>query len=396
MRTPGVDRRTLLAAALVAPITARFDSAHATGSDLRAAPVPRRSPSLAQAAKARGLYFGAAVRMDQITDEPSLRSAVLRDCAALTPEIHLKWNSLEWRRGEFNFSPVDQLLDFAEAHALHVRGHTLIWERSTPDWARADIMKRRDWTLVSNHFERVLGRYAGRVAEWDVVNEPIDTQTGAQGLRRTVFQQAFGATYIERALEEARSNAPHARLLINDYGFDYDNPVDGDRRSALLALVRRVRRAGAPLDGVGLQAHLDLDKGPLAASALAGFLQALADEGLSLTVTELDVKEADVRAPLAVRDQRVADEARRYLDIALAQPAMRGVVTWGLTDRHSWLSQGDGDGRLNAGPARNPTNRGLPYDAALAPKPMYWAMTEALTSASPLTASARARAAVSA
>ena len=54
-------------------------------------------------------------------------------------------------------------------------------------------------------------------------------------------------------------------------------------------------------------------------------------------ISELDVKEYQYVLSVEQRDARVADETRRYLDVALGQPAVRGVTTWGLSDRHSWL-----------------------------------------------------------
>jgi endo-1,4-beta-xylanase len=334
------------------------------------------SSSLYKTAQSGARYFGAAARIGDITGDSELRAVILRDCSSLTPEIHLKWDSLEFSKGEFNFSPVDDLLNFAEQNGKQLRGHTLIWEQSTPAWAKREILVTRDWRIVAGHFSHVLSRYRGRIGEWDVVNEPIDTEHGVDGLRTTCFQRAFGPSYIERALREARALAPTARLLINDYGFEYENPVDEARRTALLDLLTRLNAAGAPLDGVGLQAHLDLSKGRIRPATLERFVRAIADFGLDVTITELDVKESDARAPINVRDERVAAHTRDYLDVVLAQPAVRGLVTWGLSDKYSWLSDAPG-----ASDASRPLNRGLPYDEKFVPKPMYAAIGGALASA---------------
>ena len=371
------SRRSLLAGLALAPALAvaphgAWAVPEGEGTALPDARHPH--PSLARAARRGGRYYGAAARADHLVQDKALRAAVLRDCDVLTPEIHLKWNSLEWRKGQFNFAPVDDLLAFSDENGLRVRGHTLLWEQSTPDWARREMLDRRDWRLMADHFSRVLERYGSRINEWDVINEPIDTETGAQNLRRNSFFRAFGPTYIERAMEEARSHAPHAHLVINDYGFEYGNPVDKARRQAFVALLRRLRAAGTPLDGAGVQAHLDLSKGPLDKAGLQDMTKALIDLGLDVTSTELDVKEGAVAASHAARDQMVADETRRYLDIMLAFPEVRGVVTWGLTDKFSWLSE-QVDGRARAAQG---LNRGLPYDESYTPKPMYWALSDTL------------------
>lgn len=369
------SRRSVLVGLALTPAFAV--APHGAWAEGEGAALPDASgalPSLSHAARSSGRYYGAAARADHLRQDKALRAAVLRDCEVLTPEIHLKWNSLEWRKGQFNFAPVDDLLTFADDNGLRVRGHTLLWDQSTPDWAKAEMLERRDWRLMSEHFSRVLGRYGSRIDEWDVINEPIDTEAGARTLRRNTFFRAFGPTYIERALEEARAHAPKAHLVINDYGFEYGNPVDKARRQAFVALARRLRAADVPLDGVGVQAHLDLSKGPIDTVGLQEMTKALIDLGLDITVTELDVKESEAAAPTAARDQKVADETRRYLDVMLAFPEVRGVVTWGLTDKFSWLTE-QVDARIRTA---HGVNRGLPYDDAYSPKPMYWALSETL------------------
>jgi len=397
-----VNRRSLLTGLLASPALAALAfpalsnpamdrSGFVKIAPMTLPPTAAEAPPLAAIAEGGARYFGAAVRMDQLSVDAALRGVVLRDCSRLTPEYHLNWTSIEWNKGEYSFEPIDQLVSFAAAHGMKVRGHTLVWDQSTPDWAKAEMNSQRDWGLVANYFARVLGRYGDQIGEWNVVNEAIDTEAGDDGMRRTTFQRAFGSDYVERALREARLNAPGARLHINDYGFEYDNPVDASRRAAFLALVRRLKERDAPLDSVGLQAHLDLSKGPIAERALAGFMRDLAASGVDITITELDVKEQDHDAPVDVRDQRVAEEAQRFLDVALAEPAVQGLVTWGLSDKHSWLTENptqavkgpDGDYILN---------RGLPYDQQCQPKPMYWAVWKALRATStPALASRRAR-----
>jgi endo-1,4-beta-xylanase len=337
----------------------------------------RSEPSLSGLAGGSGRHFGAAVRIDQIAGDQAFQDLVLRDCSSLTPEIALNWDCLEWNKGELNFAPADQLLRFASLHGMEVHGHNLIWDQSTPQWAKAEITKDRDWTLVSDHIALIVGRYADQITQWNVVNEPIDTETGEDGMRKTTFQRAFGSGYVARALREARAHAPAARLIINEYGFAYDNPTEADRRRAFLRLVRSLKKEQAPLDGVGLQTHLDLSKGKLAQGAVRSFLRELADCGVDITITELDVKEYDHGAPLDERDRRVADETRRFLDIALAEPAVRGVVTWGLSDRHSWLTENPSQAQ-RAPDGSLLLNRGLPYDDQYREKPMYWAVSKSL------------------
>jgi endo-1,4-beta-xylanase len=356
-------RRTVLAGLVALPV--------ASGEAAAARP---RSPSLARAAAVSGRYFGAAARIDQIQEEAPLRQAVLRDCAWVTPEVHLKWDAVWPAPERHDFAAADGLVAFAAEHRLKVRGHTLLWDKSTPPWAQQALAARPDWNLVGRYFATVLPRYRKHVRLWDVVNEPVaaDVEGGAGGLRRNLFFQAFGPDYVRRALTTAHALAPEARLAINDFGFDYDNPLEEARRRAFVQLLTRLRRQKAPLHAVGLQAHLDLGKGPIRRRVVAPFLRQIADLDLKITITELDVRERDFSAPLAERDRRVAATARAYLEAVLAEPAVEGVLTWGLSDRHSWLQ----DAETAAGGG---FNRGLPYDEAFRPKPMYWELRDAMT-----------------
>jgi endo-1,4-beta-xylanase len=337
--------------------------------------------SLSQAAARSNRYFGAAVRIEQITQEDDLRGTVLRECTHLTPEIALKWDAIEPSPGRFSFGPMDRLLAFADQQGMQLHGHTLLWHGSVPRWAEELLPGQRSWLPVQHYLEAVLGRYRGRIRQWDVVNEPIETGYRMDGLRNSVFLKAFGPDYIAHALWEARRLAPQAELMINEFALEYDTQIDHDRRYHFLKLIERLKRAGVPLDGIGLQSHLELAKGQFATEPFSRLLQEIANFGLFIVVTELDVKEHDYILPIDQRDRRVADAAARYLDLVLAHPAVRGVITWGLSDRHSWLKVMPQDFARYPNAWKDGTgpglNRGLPFDASMRRKPMYAAIANA-------------------
>lgn len=334
----------------------------------------REAESLAATARAAGHLFGCAVRPDQMLADPDFAAMVMRDCAVLVPEIALNWSYLEPRPGMPNYAAMDALVAMARGRGKRLRGHVLLWHLGVPDWAR----ERMSWKLVRGYFRRTILRYRHVVREWKVVNEAIDTGQRMDGLRENIFLSAFGPDYIARAFREARVLAPRARLLINEYGLEYAS--DQDRRYLFLELLKLLKRDGAPIDGVGLQSHLDLAKGPFDPAVYRRFLDQIAALGLSITITELDVKEYDYVLPAELRDRRAGEAVRAFLDTVLAHPAVRGVVTWGFSDRYSWLGVTDSDR------ARTPeawqdgsspgVNRGLPLDSDLAPTPIYHALAD--------------------
>jgi endo-1,4-beta-xylanase len=342
---------------------------------------PRQS--LGEISRSRGLYFGSAVRLDELAAEQDLREAVFRECSLLVPELTLKWAAIEPARGELVFADVDDLSSLARRNGKVVRGHTLLWHESVPAWAPALLKEPDGWQLISRYFSSVIPRFGDVIQQWDVVNEPIDVRSGrADGLRANVFLQSFGPDYVARALREARIFAPGAQLTINEYGLEYDLEEERGRRRALLNLVGSLKKTGAPIAGLGLQSHLDLRKGSVSSTSIRQFLKEVLDLGLFVYVSELDVKESDYTQPPEERDRLVADEVRRYLDTVLAFDRVVGVSTWGLSDRHSWLGVTAEDyarfpnaWRGTSGPG---LNRGLPFDAAMRPKPMYFAIAAAL------------------
>jgi endo-1,4-beta-xylanase len=372
------SRRAILTAMISMPLIGVV----ANKSIARSVMANDRSPVDANGRRANPpLQFGAAIRPDQLEIDGPLLTAI-RNCGIIVPEYHGQWSAVEWDRGRPWYGNYDAIVAFAERNGQAVRGHSLIWDQMTPAWARQEMLEHRRWSTVERHFEGLLPRYSGRINEWIVVNEMIDTQDGDRGMRRTSFQRAYGNDYVARSLRLAHVLDPKARLMINEFGVCHDNPVDEARRIALLKLVEKLKAKGVPLHQVGLQGHLELAKGALPQARLAKFLRDLADTGVSIAFTEVDVLEDDRSLPLDKRDAKVARIVTDLLNVANDQPAVTSVVTWGLNDRHSWLQEraAETQAALNHLPmdcAR--LNRGLPYDADMKPKRLQTSLARAVS-----------------
>lgn len=330
-------------------------------------------PTLRAAAERRGLFWGAAVQSTQLKPETDFAALVARECSVVVPEWEMKWSAMERDRGQPKYGPADAIVKFAKQHQLKIRGHALVWHRSMPKWARETIKQNSDWNSLASFITTTLDRYNdSSFIHWDVLNEVIEPRHGRpDGLRSSPYLNAFGPGYIRRALVLAHEHAPSVRLYINEYGLDYDGQVERDRRAALLRLIENLKKADIPFHGIGIQGHLyGRGKSKFSQEALRRFLADVAAHDLKITITELDVPEADVSLPVEERDRRVADEITRYLDVVLDEPAVEGIVTWGLSDRYSWLNA-----KVRSSGTKN---RGLPFDENLAPKPVTRAIVEAL------------------
>ncbi len=313
------------------------------------------------AAGGRGLWaaaavpIGAAVDAALLDDEAYVRT-LLREFNAVTPENAMKWGPVHPAEHGWDFGPADRIVDFAEAHRLRVHGHTLVWHEQLPDWLTPALTRRRAARVLAAHVETLVGRYRGRVAAWDVVNEAV----GDGGrLRPSVFLRTLGSGYVAEAFRLAHAADPAARLYYNDYGAEGRGP----KSDAVYALARRLVEQDVPIHGVGLQMHLRATHPP-APDAIRANVARLAALGLEVRISEMDVRIRRVRRP-----DPLAVQARVYHDAIAAcaeTPGFAGVTFWGVSDAHSWID------------ARFGEDDPLLLDADYAPKPAYFGVRAAL------------------
>lgn len=383
MPTPAVQRRVMWYLVPVAAVTAvamvlvaalgflgRGDGS-SSGDDGRSAtasatpvatpptscPATAPVPSLRALATPCGISIGAAVNDVLFTDR-TYRITAAGEYNSITPESALKWGTVEPRPGEFNFGPGDAFVAFAEENGQRVHGHTLVWH-TLPAWVTehrfsADELRE----VLRRHVQRTVAHWRGRIASWDVVNEPLGHDAN---LRDSVWLRSLGADYIADAFRWAREADPDATLFINDFDIEGINP----KSDRLYELVRTLRERGVPIDGVGFQTHVARLTLP---DSFEANLRRFADLGVRVAITELDV-----RVPLPATQQRLEIQASIYarvLRACLQLPACDAVTTWGLTDGHSWINREfPGQGAA------------LPFDEAYRRKPAYWSLHDTLAAA---------------
>jgi len=87
--------------------------------------------SLRQAADRDGILIGTAVRPSQLSEE-NYASTLAREFNMVEAEDAMKWWILRADRTRYNFGAGDELVRFAQAHQMKVRGHCLVWGRDNP------------------------------------------------------------------------------------------------------------------------------------------------------------------------------------------------------------------------------------------------------------------------
>jgi endo-1,4-beta-xylanase len=358
-----------------------------------AAAAPLRNPSsLDSLAQRSGRRFGSAIGWgapgaDRGSIANRAYAAIIEsECSLLVPENELKW---QWTRPgptSFDFRQFDAIADYATSHGLDLRGHTLFWlpQKWYPKWLVGHDFGARPAAaaeeLLTEHVRTVCRRYGRRIYSYDVVNEAVQPETGE--IRDTVVTKALGH---ERTLDvmfhAARTEAPQAQLVYNDYMSWELTGEDQTHMRGVLKLLEGFRKRGTPVDALGVQSHIRLLK-PLSVAEIVResegpwrrFLDEVVGMGYKLVITEFDVNDKTATGDIAERDRIVADYAKAYLDLMLSYPQLQDVLAWGMVDRYSWLE--DFDPR-----ADKLKKRGTPYDEGFRPKPLRQAIAAAFASA---------------
>jgi len=305
------------------------------------------------------MLFGTAARFEVLRDDNRYRDTLRHTFTLLVPENGMKFGELEPKRGQFDFSQADALVNFARLNGMWVRGHTLVWGQYLPDWltqgnfTRAEVM-----AILKNHIETVVGHYRGQVVAWDVVNEAMD----GSNLRDTFWLRTLGPDFVRLAYMWAHEADPHVKLYYNDWGDDEIGP----KFDAILALVTKLRSQGVQIDGVGLESHYGFGS-PLKPRDVQENMRRLKDAGLEVYVSEMDVQISVLPGSYAEKLHEQADIFRQMAELCRVAGNCHSFTVWGVTDQYSWI----------------PTYVGHPdapllFDTNYQPKPAYYAVRDAL------------------
>lgn len=267
----------------------------------------------------------------------------------------------------------------------------LLWYRLKPnpeaelDFSFADTLyafaRRHRQLVFAAHLGLGRGLRGGLAREVPVGVGQAGRREGGDelGYREEVpWYQTIGRGYVARMFRLARRHDPRATLVLNEFGFETTNEYADDpeaRQEAILSVIDTLQRQHVPLDALGVQAHLGAAYwDSFNPAQYRKFLKQVSDRGLKILITEMDVLDDGLPAEVGPRDRAVADIYADYLDVTLANPAVKALMTFGLSDRYTWLQE---DYPRDDGAARRP----LPYDEDLDPKPALRALRRELRSA---------------
>ncbi|MFM8413512.1 MAG: endo-1,4-beta-xylanase [Planctomycetota bacterium] len=266
--------------------------------------------------------LGTCVKVDRILgtsdDDARYRETLERHFTKAVFENDMKWDPWE-RGGERQQERVRDTIRWLRDHGISPRGHVIVW----PSWgnmpARLRDLEQDPVALRRALEERVAGQtraLAGLLDEWDVVNENYAHTDVTKILGRDVMADWFRI---------AARETPGTRLFYNDYVmFQGDGP--GSPSETLFTILSDLVRSGAPIGGIGEQAHFGGN--PPGPEAVLAKLDRFATLGLPIQITEFDVDTAD-------GDLQVA-WTRDFLITVFSHPAVTGVICWGFWEGSHW------------------------------------------------------------
>ncbi len=325
------------------------------------------TPRLRDLGDALGLTIGSITR-DNFYNFPETdlyQKTLGENFGILTTGNAAKFGPLSAGQGSYDFSTLDKHLALAETYDMQFHGHVFIWHNQTPSWLQNGTWTREELIAILNDHITQVGTYLkGKVALWDVVNEPWlgDGSWRSPSIWNDVIDANNTATdqrdFIDLAFQKAREIDPDAKLILNDFSVSTLSP----KSDAMYAWAQSMVNRGIPLDGVGFQMHMD---GATNYDHFAQNMQRFADLGLEIHITELDIRYTVPFTTQKATDQ--ADVYRQVIRRVLDQPAVKTFTMWGFTDAHSWI------------PTHFPgTDNALILDKEYNPKPAFIALQEEL------------------
>jgi endo-1,4-beta-xylanase len=291
---------------------------------------------------------GAAVVASLLQSNYAYQGVVVTEYNSVTTGNDLKFNAIEPQQGVFDYAAGDYIIAFAQQNHMRVHAHNLIWNQALPDWVLNFQGDSAAWeNIFKTHIQSEVAHYKGEVASWDVVNEAIRDDNGAlRDLDVTpgdgtgsIWYQHLGPGYVARAFQYAHAADPDALLFYNDSGDEWPGSLKLD---SILALVTRLQAQGVPINGIGMEMHIDIVN--TVNADITSAMQRLAATGLKIHVSELDIAVNPNNNPNMVYTNSIqAVQAAKYQFVAQTYratvPAAQqyGITTWDVGDADSWI-----------------------------------------------------------
>jgi GH35 family endo-1,4-beta-xylanase len=284
---------------------------------------------------AHEFWFGCAIPNSFVdgsmseNDNKQFEEKFLSNFNSAVTENAVKWGTMERRRGEVNYSVIEDILKWTEANRIPIRGHNLFW--GIPQFVQPWVKELSDEELertLKNRAETVTARYKGRFAEYDLNNEMV---------HGNYYEDRLGADITRKMATWSQNGDPDIKLWLNDYDI-----LTGKKLPEYMAQIRRFLKEGVPIAGIGVQGHLHAET--FDRIQLKNALDSLAQFHLPIRVTEFNIPGQRSKyyedRKLKLTDEEEVQKATELVDyykICFAHPAVEGMIMWGFWEGANWI-----------------------------------------------------------
>ena len=324
-------------------------------------------------------YFtiGVAVNQRNVTNSDQM-DLIKKEFNSITAENDMKPGEIHPQEGVWNWEKADRIANFCRENGIKLRGHCLCWHSQFADWMFTDkkgkpVKKEVFYERLREHIHAVVNRYKDIVYAWDVVNEAMaDDGRSWPGREQSPYRQSrhfqlCGDEFIAKAFQFAREADPNALLFYNDYSC-----VDPGKRERIYNMVKKMKDAGVPIDGIGMQGHYNIyfpdeDQLDLTITKFKEIVK-------HIHITELDLRMNNESGgqlmfsrgeakpmPGYMNTLQTDQYARLFKVFRKHKDVIDNVTFWNLGDKDSWLGV---------------NNHPLPFDENYKPKACYRAIRD--------------------
>ena len=273
--------------------------------------------------KRHAFGFGSAVAasflLGEGTDSERYRGKILELFNKVVLENDLKWP--QWETGRERALAG---LAWLGERGIPVRGHNLVWPGWK--WLPRDVEQLVSdpaalRARINSHIAEEAGAVRGKVAEWDVLNEPYNNR---------VLQNVLGDEAMAEWFRRAREADPNAVLYINDFNILSSGGNDVAHQDHYYKTIEFLERQGAPVQGIGMQGHFGRNLTPPA--RVIEILDRFAKLGKRIQVTEFDIDIDDEALQAAY--------TRDFMTAVFSHPSVDGFLMWGFWEGRHWKPRG--------------------------------------------------------
>lgn len=290
----------------------------------------------------RKIKMGACLPHSQSFAFKGQAAQALKDnFSVFVPEVELNWNNDTAPRisGDYNQMRLGKVFDLAASVGGSVKGHALYYYKVLPDSVVDLAYSSASDAEVEGALVRLIqdrvAFYKGRIKDW-VINEVIDYDGS---YRIEPLLNRFGPRLFSFVAKAALEVDPKIKIEICDNNIGMG--TSDKALTATLKLIEQMRSDGAEVSNVGVQGHFFWNDSP--DTRLKPY-RALAREGLTFSVAELDVNDRNFKGSDEDRDLMNAAVYYAYLSAITEAKNLGAVISWSPFNTDNWIKRGDVDG----------------------------------------------------